>query len=118
MSLGVAPSADNPLPRMPLYRHVNLSQNPGSEYEDRQYQFDITAVSLCTGQSTFDLLHFKNVDKTSGYPSRSISIQCNSFSVCSYKLVWLYKDKHKFEFIEFYIQQVHLINILCSCVKS
>ena len=56
-SLTLAPHADNPLPRTILdkevYRramHAGMLNQPGSEVEDRQYQLDVTSLSLCTGQ--------------------------------------------------------------------
>jgi len=55
-SLSVVPQADNPLPRHPvdkeLYHramHANLTQQPGSAIENRQYQIDIKGMSMCTG---------------------------------------------------------------------
>ncbi|XP_033123358.1 vacuolar protein sorting-associated protein 13B-like [Anneissia japonica] len=54
-SISLTPNVDNPLQRMILkqeiYRkamHAGITQQPGSEVEDRQYQLDINAVSLCT----------------------------------------------------------------------
>ncbi|XP_071944934.1 intermembrane lipid transfer protein VPS13B-like [Antedon mediterranea] len=54
-SISLTPNVDNPLQRMVLkqeiYRkamHAGITQQPGSEVEDRQYQLDINAVSLCT----------------------------------------------------------------------
>ncbi|CAC5371342.1 VPS13B [Mytilus coruscus] len=55
-SLSVVPQADNPLPRHPtdkeLYHralHANLTHQPGSAIENRQYQIDVKGISMCTG---------------------------------------------------------------------
>ncbi|XP_064651739.1 intermembrane lipid transfer protein VPS13B-like isoform X2 [Lineus longissimus] len=56
LSVCLTPQPENPLPRSPvnddLYRKLlqaGLSQNPGSEVEDRQYQLDLCGLGLCTG---------------------------------------------------------------------
>nr|XP_002741992.1 PREDICTED: vacuolar protein sorting-associated protein 13B-like [Saccoglossus kowalevskii] len=53
-SVSLVPHADNPLSRLVLkkdiYRHAmhaGILQQPGSEVEDRQYQLDISGMSLC-----------------------------------------------------------------------
>ncbi|XP_063419366.1 intermembrane lipid transfer protein VPS13B-like [Mytilus trossulus] len=55
-SLSVVPQADNPLPRHPtdkeLYHralHANLTHQPGSAIENRQYQIDVKGISMSTG---------------------------------------------------------------------
>lgn len=57
-TLSVVPQADNPLPRHPVDRelyhralHANLTHQPGSAIENRQYQIDIKGMSLCTGMA-------------------------------------------------------------------
>lgn len=55
-ALTLTPMADNPLPRVvvdkELYRravHAGMTQQPGSDIEDRQYQLDMAGLSLSTG---------------------------------------------------------------------
>ncbi|CAG2255566.1 VPS13B [Mytilus edulis] len=55
-SMSVVPQADNPLPRHPtdkeLYHralHANLTHQPGSAIENRQYQIDVKGISMSTG---------------------------------------------------------------------
>ncbi|XP_070535266.1 intermembrane lipid transfer protein VPS13B-like [Ptychodera flava] len=54
-AINITPHADNPLSRLVLkkdiYRHAvhaGILQQPGSEVEDRQYQLDVSGLSLCT----------------------------------------------------------------------
>ncbi|XP_055998709.1 intermembrane lipid transfer protein VPS13B-like isoform X2 [Ostrea edulis] len=55
--IAVNPQVDNPLPRYALEREIyhkamqlNLTQQPGSAIENRQYQIDIQGLSVCTGK--------------------------------------------------------------------
>lgn len=54
--IAVNPQVDNPLPRYAVEREIyhkamqlNLTQQPGSAIENRQYQIDIHGLSICTG---------------------------------------------------------------------
>jgi vacuolar protein sorting-associated protein 13B len=56
-ALALTPHADNPLPRIvverEMYReavHAGVTSQIGAQIEDRQYQLDITALSLSTGE--------------------------------------------------------------------
>lgn len=55
--IAVNPQVDNPLPRYAVEREIyhkamqlNLTQQPGSAVENRQYQLDIQGLSICTGK--------------------------------------------------------------------
>ncbi|XP_061177950.1 intermembrane lipid transfer protein VPS13B-like [Saccostrea echinata] len=55
--IAVNPQVDNPLPRYAVEREIyhkamqlNLTQQPGSAIENRQYQIDIQGLSICTGK--------------------------------------------------------------------
>lgn len=57
-SLSLNPQAENPLSRCvmekELYRralHAGVTQHPGSQLEDRQYQLDVKALTFCSGKS-------------------------------------------------------------------
>ena len=63
-ALTLTPIADNPLPRIVLekevYRramHAGITQQPGSEVEDRQYQLDVAGLSLSTGKLILLIIH-------------------------------------------------------------
>ena len=53
----LAPQADNPLPRVVIHKDLyhralkaGITNHPGSDVEDRQYQLDIAGLSLATGR--------------------------------------------------------------------
>ena len=59
-ALTLTPVADNPLPRIIVEKEVyrralraGITQQPGSEVEDRQYQLDVAGLSLSTGAVHF-----------------------------------------------------------------
>ncbi|CAH1773157.1 unnamed protein product [Owenia fusiformis] len=85
-TVSVVPQADNPLPRVivnkDVYRralHAGLTIQNGSDVEDRQYQLDISGLSLCTGcWCDFVLLSNKTTNEVSGIVVQNPALEWNT----------------------------------------